>query len=204
MSNQQSDRRPRLRDIVRGGTDDFNRAWNEAEVSSGFDPLPPDVYHCLIVDGSLFTAKSGTPGYKITFEVIGGPHAGRKVWHDIWLSSKALGMAKGELAKLGIASPAQLDQPLPSGLTADVRVVQRTSDDGAVYNRVKTFKVVNAEVPADDYSPDDDLPSKSARSPREPGEDDDLDADGFDWKTGAQQVATSQSTDTTTNGKGAR
>ena len=46
-----SDKRPRLRDIVRGNAADFNRTWNETEASSGFDPLPPGVYRALITDG---------------------------------------------------------------------------------------------------------------------------------------------------------
>jgi len=159
MASQSSDRRPRLRDIVSGVAADFNKTWNETEASSGFDPLPPGVYRCLITDGRLFTSKTNaTPGFKITFEVIDPPHAGRKVWHDVWLSSKALGIAKGELAKLGITSPDQLEQPLPPGLIADVLVIQRTDDDnGIVFNRVRSFKVVESGVPADDYRPADDL-----------------------------------------------
>src|SRR5271165_347861 len=141
MASQSSDRRPRLRDIVRGNAADFNKTWNETEASSGFDPLPPGVYRCLITDGRLFTSRANsTPGFKITFEVIDPPHARRKVWHDVWLSSKALGIAKGELAKRGITSPDQLEQPLPPGLTADVQVVQRTDDNGVVFNRVRSFK----------------------------------------------------------------
>jgi hypothetical protein len=84
MASQSSDRRPRLRDIVSGVAADFNKTWNETEASSGFDPLPPGVYRCLITDGRLFTSKTNaTPGFKITFEVIDPPHAGRKVWHDV-------------------------------------------------------------------------------------------------------------------------
>ena len=161
MSMPSSDRRPRPRDIVRGNAADFQRTWDTTEASSGFDPLPPGVYRCLISDGRLFTSKTNaTPGFKIEFQVIDPPHAGRKVWHDVWLSSKALSMAKGELAKLGIKSPDQLEQPLPPGLIADVTVVQRTDDYGAVFNRVKTFKVVESDVPADDYRPDDDRDGK--------------------------------------------
>ena len=160
MASQSSDRRPRLRDIVRGNAADFNKTWNETKASSGFDPLPPGVYRCLIADGRLFASKTKeTPGFKITFEVIVGPFTGRKVWHDVWLSSKALSMAKGELAKLGITSPDQLEQPLPPGLIADVQVIQRTDDDndnGIVFNRVRSFKVVDLSgVPADDYRPAD-------------------------------------------------
>ena len=214
-----SDRRPRLRDIVHGNAADFNRTWNETEASSGFDPLPPGVYRALITDGRLFTSKTNaTPGFKITFEVIDPPHAGRKVWHDVWLSSKALGIAKGELAKLGITHPDQLEQPLPSGLIADVQVIQRTADDGTVSNRVRTFKVVESGVPADDFRPAADLDvergegadehlvaGQASMRPsvtREPGDDDDRDDDGFDWRRGAQHVSSAPLLDASPNGKG--
>ena len=51
MSTPSSDKRPRLRDIVRGNTADFNRTWNETEASAGFDPLPPGVYYVGMKDG---------------------------------------------------------------------------------------------------------------------------------------------------------
>ena len=218
MASQSSDKRPRLRDIVRGNATDFNRTWNETEASAGFDPLPPGVYRCLIADGALFTSKANeTPGYKITFEVIDPPHAGRKVWHDVWLSSKALSIAKGELAKVGITSPDQLERPLPPGLIADVTVVQRTDDNGVVFNRVKTFKVIESGVPADDYRPADDLGERDEgadkhlatvqaltlpRITREPGDDDDLDDAGFNWRTGPMEHASSSPLlDATRNGR---
>jgi hypothetical protein len=208
MASQSSDKRPRLREIVRGNAADFQRTWNETEASSGFDPLPPGLYRCLITDGRLFTSKANaTPGFKVEFQVIGGPHAGRKVWLDVWLSNKALSMAKGELAKLGITNPDQLEHPLPPGLTADVTVVRRTDDNGETFNRVKTFKVIAADVPADDYSPDDTNPRESEvdaghldavmpastppRVAREPGDDDDRDDDGFGWRRGEQIKHTS-------------
>lgn len=209
-----SDKRPRLRDIVRGNAADFNRTWNETEASSGFDPLPPGVYRALITDGRLFTSKTNaTPGFKITFEVIDPPHAGRKVWHDVWLSSKALSMAKAELAKLGVVRADQLEQPLPTGLIADVQVVVRTADDGTTFNRVRSFKVVESGVPADDYRPDDNLDVErdevddgqaSTRPPitREPGDDDDRDDNGFDWRTGVQHVSSAPLLDASPNGKG--
>src|SRR5207248_3120293 len=71
MSTPSSDRRQRLRDIVRGNAADFQKTWDATEASSGFDPLPPGVYRCLITDGRLFTSRTNaTPGYKVEFQVI--------------------------------------------------------------------------------------------------------------------------------------
>jgi hypothetical protein len=203
-----SDKRPRLRDIVRGNAADFQRAWDETEPSAGFETLPSGIYRCLIVAGQLFTSKmNATPGFKVEFQVIAGPFAERKIWHDIWLTDKALAMAKAELAKLGITDPVQLEQPVPTGLIADVTVVRRSNSDGTTFSRVRTFRIVDADVPADDYRPANDLdarseadasrvsatPSIPARRDREPGDDDDLgddnlDPDGFDWRHGVQRT----------------
>jgi hypothetical protein len=215
MSTPSSDKRPRLRDIVRGNAADFNRAWNETEASAGFDPLPPGVYRCLIADGALFTSKTNaTPGFKITFEVIAGPFAGRKAWHDIWLSNKALSIAKAGLAKLGINTPDQLEQPLPPGLLADVTVVLRNDDNGAAFNQVRSFKIVNADIPADSYSPADPSGSEGdsghlaaghasppPRVTREPGDDDDRDDSGFDWRPGVQHTSSAPLLGAARNGR---
>jgi hypothetical protein len=84
-------------------------------------------------------------------------------------------------------------------------VVVNTEDDGTQRNKVRSFRVVDADVPADDYSPDDPAEgegddehldaagrdSTQSKPFREPGEDDDLDTDGFDWRQGAQIKHTS-------------
>ena len=218
MSTPSSDRRPRLRDIVRGNVDDFKRRFDEAKPSTGFDPLPPGIYRCLAVEGKVFAAKSETEGFKVTFEVVVGPFTGRKVWFDIWMTDKSMPMAKGELAKLGITNSDQLEQPLSPGLIADVTVVQHTDDNGVVFNRVRTFKVVESSVPADDYRPAADLVRRKRRRgrrtrcrrssldpsgiTREPGEDDDLDDDGFGWRTGIQHTSSTPLLDAAKNGKG--
>jgi hypothetical protein len=207
-----------LRDIVRGAADDFQRTWDTTEASGGFDPLPPGVYRSLITDGRLFTSRTNaTPGFKITFQVIAGPHAERKVWYDIWLTGKAMAKAKGELAKLGIVRADQLEQPLPPGLTADVTVVRRTDDGGTTFNRVKTFQVLDGDVLADDYRPPDlDVeqgegdgerldaagPASTTRpAAREPGEDDDLDEGGFSWRDGIQRTSSTPLLDAARNGR---
>jgi hypothetical protein len=216
MATLPPDKRPRLRDIVRGNVDDFKRRFDDATPTSGFDPLPPGVYRCLAAEGKVFAARTGTEGFKLTFEVIGGPFAGRKVWHDIWMSDKAMGMARAELLKLGIRCSDDLERPLPPGLIADVTVVQRTDDDGAAFNRVKAFKVVNADVPADNYSPDPDPatreadagpldaagPASTPHPAREPGEDDDRDDGGFDWRSGIQHTSSAPLLDAAGNQNG--
>jgi Protein of unknown function (DUF669) len=199
--------RKRLSDIVSGSVENFKKTWDETEASEGFTPLPAGLYRCLITGGEMFTSKKNeTPGYKITFEVTTGPLAGRKIWHDVWLTDKALSMAKAELAKIGIAKPDQFDQPLPPGMIADVKVVLRTDDDGDSYNRVKTFQVIKADVPAADFAPSKPAKPETPKQ-REAGDDDDLDDEGFDWSAGEQNAApvhTNGQPVTTDAGRGAR
>src|SRR5262249_27049802 len=140
-------------------------------------PIPAGDYRSSIIDGALFNAKSGTTGYKLTLEVLEGEHAGRRVWHDVWLSEAAISLAKRDLGKLGVTSLEQLEQHLPEGVIIDARVALRRGDNGEEFNRVARFDVVGIEPPdPEPFAPRD-----------EPGDASTTDADGFDWATGQQE-----------------
>lgn len=127
--------------------DDLARLFNEAEAAGDLRPLPAGTYRCLVSDGTLDTAKSGTPGYSLTFTVREGEHKGRKFWLTCWLTPAAMPMSKRDLGKLGITNLDMLETRLPQGIVADVRVVEHVDDDGTARNRVKGFEVV--EIIAD-------------------------------------------------------
>jgi hypothetical protein len=192
MSTPSSDKRPRLRDIVRGNIDDLQAAFDESVRTGGRTIVPAGSYKCLIVEGRLDKARTGTGTFKVVFAVVQGPHAGRRFYRDIWLTPKALRMSGHELAKLGFPSISELDErPLKTGLMADVKVVVNTDDDGTQRNRVTSFKVVDADVPADEYRP-------PADPHEERGEADAkrldpagrLDAHGFNFETSRYESAT--------------
>ena len=64
-------------------------------------------------------------------------------------------MAKRDLAKLGVSALEQLERPLPPGIRCKVKLALRRDDDGAEYNRVRTFEVVGIDAPtADPFAPD--------------------------------------------------
>jgi len=144
--------RKSLSDILSGGRgDDIGNLWDSTQAADEFAPLPAGKYVCHLVDGELTnSAKKQTPGYKMTFKVIEGEHEGRKVWHDIWLTPAAMSMAKRDLARLGITSPQQLEQPVPRWLRCHVVVVLRADDNGIERNAVKTFDVIGKDEPAAD------------------------------------------------------
>ncbi len=137
-----------------GSGDDFNDAWNSTTAADDFAPLPGGTYVCRVESGELDTSRKGTPGYKLTFAVLEGEYAGRKVWHDCWLTPAALSQSKRDLAKLGIDTPGKMELPLPPGIRASVQVALRKDDDGTQRNRVRRFDVVGIDTPTpDDFAP---------------------------------------------------
>ena len=123
------------------------KAWDTTQAATDFGTLPAGEYVAHVVDGAFMTAKTGTPGYKLTFRVLEGEYAGRRVWHDLWLTEAAMPMAKRDLAKLGVTSLDQLDKPLPRGIRCRVRLALRRDDDGREHNQVRSFEVIGIDQP---------------------------------------------------------
>jgi hypothetical protein len=158
MIHDRSAGRRRLSDIARGNVDDLRRVWDQTQAATGFEPLPPGAYRCLVAGGELTSSRShSTPGYKIRLEVLDGEHRSRMIFHDIWLTADAMSRAKYELGQLGITDLDQLERPLPPGLIAEVLVSRRTGDDGIAYNKVRGFKAIPPEAPVDDFAPSAEL-----------------------------------------------
>lgn len=145
--------RKKLADILAGpGTAALAESWGKTEAAKDFVPLPKGEYDAVVIDGALFTAKTGTPGYKLTFEVDGGEYAGRRFWHDVWLTPAAMPLAKRDLTKLGVSRLDQLEKPLPARFRCRVKLALRKEDDGTERNRVMRFEVTGAEPP-DAFAP---------------------------------------------------
>jgi hypothetical protein len=145
----------KLNDILRNGlADSLRHAWNSTQAAGEFAPLPAGEYVAHIAAGTLESSRSnGTPGYKLTFRVLEGAHAGRQFFHSLWLTAAAMPIAKRDLAKLGVTDLEQLDHPLPSGIRCRVKLALRSSDDGQQFNRVSSFVVVGVDPP-DTFHPD--------------------------------------------------
>ncbi|MFO0809700.1 MAG: hypothetical protein U0746_13835 [Gemmataceae bacterium] len=101
---------------------------------------------------SAATCSPPDPGRWKAPAVVLRHHAGRKVWHDVWLTEAAVKLAKRDLAKLGITDPAQLEQPLPEGIKVRLRVGMRRSDDGREFNDVSRFDVIAVESPEEPFA----------------------------------------------------
>ena len=162
--------RKKLTDILHGSDRErFSKAWHEMKAAEEFGPLPAGEYVARVIDGTLANAKTGTPSYKLTFQIVEGDHAGRRFWHDVYLTEAALPMAKRDLVKLGIKDLAQLDSPLPHGIRCKVRLALRREDDGNERNRVVRFDVIGIDPPTPDpFAPADASEGKPPAEAVEP------------------------------------
>jgi hypothetical protein len=156
--------RKKLADILQlnSAREAIEKAWETTEAAGDFAPLPKGEYPCRVLSGELFNAaKKGTAGYKLVFQVVEGPYANRRIWHDLWLTPAALPQTKRDLLKLGITSLEQLERPLPPGILVKVQVILRKNDDGSEYNKVRSFEVTGTE-PGDAFEPSEETtPSTS-------------------------------------------
>jgi hypothetical protein len=144
-------------------------AWDDTPAAEGFNPLPAGKYVCVADHGERTTSRSGNQSYKVTFKVLEGPHEGRRVWLDLWLTAPAMSYTKRDLAKFDIIDKAQLDRPIPPGRKCEVDVVQRTGNTGSIFNEVRRFDVVGRVEPVRDaFAPADEQPSAPAPQPAAP------------------------------------
>jgi len=118
--------------------------WRDTPAAPELGPIPAGRYEAEIIAGALTQhPRTGTLAYKLTFRISHGPHTGRKVFHDIYLTPNSAAFAKRELGKLGVVALRDLERPLPSlPIACVVQVVTHTSDAGAQFNRVQRFRVI--------------------------------------------------------------
>jgi hypothetical protein len=158
--------RKKLVDILsqNGERQRLEKTWNETQAAAEFAPLPPGEYTFRILTGELFTSKSrGTPGYKLTLEVTEGEHEGRRAWWDFWLTPAALPMTKRDLAKIGVTSLTQLEQPLPPGILIRGKLGIWRDDDRNESNRRVRFECIGIE-PGDAFEPTEAATDQGDRS----------------------------------------
>ena len=149
-------RKKSLTDCLPKGTitDAMQQAFVSADIAKDLLPLSPGEYPCRVLTGELVNARTGTPGYKVAFEVTEGENVGRRLFLDLWLTPAAMPYTKRDLAKIGVTELAQCKRPLPPGMLATVRVSVRKDDDGNTFNRVRSFDVTGVEK-ADAFAPKD-------------------------------------------------
>ena len=77
---------------------------NTVEPSTDFEPIPAGTYEALIIDSAMNTTRSGDGQFlELVFEVIAGPHKGRRLWARLNLTNAnelTVQIAKAELSAL--------------------------------------------------------------------------------------------------------
>jgi len=150
----------KLSDILQAnGGGDLRDLWESTEAAGEVGPLAAGEYVADIIGGELETSRTkSTPGYKLTFAVVEPVElAGRRFWHDCWLTPAALPQTKRDLAKIGVQSLDQLEKPLPAVIRCRVKLALRRDDNGEERNRVRSFEPIGIVTPeADPFAPADD------------------------------------------------
>jgi hypothetical protein len=54
----------------------------QAEAGGSYEAIPEGTYNALVIDAVAKPSSTGKPMIVATFEVQGGPHAGRRVWNN--------------------------------------------------------------------------------------------------------------------------
>jgi hypothetical protein len=167
--------RRRLSDILSEGQQkNIFQGWEQVKAAEDFAVLPAGTYEARITDAYPSAAKTGTGSFKLVFQVVEGQHAGRRLWHDLWVTEKAKPQLKRDCQKLGITDPArQFDDPATPAklrrLRCKLTVVVQQDDAGNPSNKVRAFEVVGIE-PLDEepFAPAPPANSRGTTGPAAP------------------------------------
>lgn len=110
---------------------------NAVEPNESFDPLPNGDYLCMIVASEMKPTKSRQGSYlELEFEVLEGPHRGRKLWDRLNLQNPnetTVRIARGTLSAIcravGVLTPADSYELHDRPLSCKVRVERRPDVD---------------------------------------------------------------------------
>lgn len=125
--------------------------WGDlmSQAGAGFEPLPANSYDVQVSEAEASKTAKDKTMFKVTFTVLNGPFANRKLWSNLTVSPEsppALGIFFSQMAALGLTKDYFSTGPSPEaiaaslvGKQANVSVVQREWG-GSIRNDVKTIK----------------------------------------------------------------
>jgi hypothetical protein len=134
------------------GTPQGLSAFDSTTPAPEYTTLPAGVYAARVLRGEVTRTKAGSDGYRMTYEITDGPHAGRTLIKTWAFTAKALPYTKRDLAAFGLTTSNQLLSPFPeAGREYQVRLIValQRGDDGTEYNdikRVELLRVVESPV----------------------------------------------------------
>lgn len=123
---------------------------NDYEPLGDFEAIPAGNYSAMATDSETKKTKAGTGSYlQLVWEIIDGPHAGRKLWSRLNLdnpNSKAVEIAKRELSSIcraiGVFNPGDSQELHNIPVVLKVGVEKR-KDTGEMTNRIKGYDAMD-------------------------------------------------------------
>jgi len=125
------------------GEADVIDAWDNAEPAPQFLPLPKDKYKAKVAKAGLHVASTGSRAFQLDLEVIEGPFSKRHVWHNIWITPKAISFAKRDLGKFEMFDYEDLGGVDLTDTVCEVWINQEQDDKGRLVNKVSGFEVLD-------------------------------------------------------------
>src|SRR5262245_12903529 len=118
----------------------------QVEPAKAFDPLPAGKYLAVIIDSEMKPTRAGTGEYlQLTFEVLDGPHKGRRVWSRLNLvnpNAQAVQIGQAELSAVcravGVLAPQDSVELHNLPLLIQVKCTKR-KDTGDISNDIAGY-----------------------------------------------------------------
>ena len=125
------------------------------EPSRSFEPLPEGRYEAVITESEMKDTRAGNGRYlALTLEIVGGDHAGRRLWDRLNLENpneKAVDIAKATLSSIcravGVIKPKDSTELHNKPLV--VRVALRRDENGETRNDIKGYEPSASAKPRD-------------------------------------------------------
>jgi len=124
---------------------------NEVVPATEFEPIPAGKYLAIITDSVMKPTKSGSGQYlEFTFQVVEGPHKGRRLWSRLNLvnvNEQAVEIAKAELS--AICRAVDHMQPVDSIELHDVPLAitvgqEARKDTGDLTNEIRGYAAADS------------------------------------------------------------
>jgi hypothetical protein len=125
--------------------DEDRALWDQSgEAHIGL--VPKGCYRATLIEGGpAVSPKKGTKSYKLVFSITDdGPHQGRRLYMDLYVTRLALPMTKAQLKLIGITEFDQTQRTLEKRFECQIRVTIERDDDNTERNRVREFKMIRA------------------------------------------------------------
>ena len=157
----------KFRDIIGGAGDGQFRKFLGTSTDAA-KPVPHGQYRCRVTKGEFQTSSKGNEGYRLTFEIVGGEHQGRKLWKTYYFTESARAYSRGELAKFGLVEERHFKEPFPGDKVIHCTVfVTVTASERGEANEIQRITDIDIQGPSGGSSSATPAPQKPA--PKKPG-----------------------------------